>query len=399
MSPRARLSRCFLAFVAAMTCALLALATTKARADADGPSHVIYPEQRIPLHFSHSVHLTQGRATCRSCHEGAWTSTSARDRLLPAPAVCDRCHGPSHTQGAAKEGCPRCHVADGKNAAPRLLIPRANLFFPHAKHVTRNIGCAQCHGDLSRAERATRASLPRMQQCLTCHDQPDAAARGEAKSACDTCHLPAVAGVAGGRLRTSFPEGELKPPAWLRGAAHTPDFTETHKRKAGEDSSFCATCHTEDSCASCHDGRVRPRGLHPNDYLSMHAIEARLAMHRCTSCHQETSFCLPCHQRLGIAQTSGAGARMAGRFHPSRAVYTDPPRGPGHHAAEAQRNLAACVSCHVERDCIACHGARGIGAGIRTHRPGFDCARAMGRNARPCFACHVPDDPVLARCR
>src|SRR5262249_47365703 len=162
-------------------------------------------------------------------------------------------------------------------AVAALNLPRANLVFNHKAHVDRNIGCAQCHGAVEQLELATRDQLPRMRGCFGCHQMPDSASRGEAKSSCDTCHLRgeatgnATAGGGTARIRTMFASGTLLPPRWLHNAAHTPDFIDRHKRVAADDSQFCANCHTENYCADCHDGRVRPRSIHPNDYLNMHA--------------------------------------------------------------------------------------------------------------------------------
>ena len=124
---------------------------------------------------------------------------------------------------------------------------------------------------------------------------------------------------------------------------------------------------------------------------------------RCASCHQETQFCLPCHQRTGVTMTGGPGAiRKQGRFHPPAAVWSEPPRTRQHHGFEAQRNITACVSCHTERDCATCHAtAGGGGRGYNPHPPGFraKCASALRKNARPCLVCHEANDTSLAGCQ
>jgi hypothetical protein len=205
----------------------------------------------------------------------------------------------------------------------------------------------------------------------------------------------------GGRMRTVFATGVLKPPQWLHDSQHTPDWIQRHREVAAADSQFCANCHTEDYCTNCHDGRVRPRNIHPADYISMHPIEARMATQRCTSCHQEQSFCLTCHMRLGITMSGPTGVHESGRFHPPKSIWSDTPVQPGHHGFEAQRNLNACVSCHTERDCVTCHGGAGIGAGFNPHDAGFmsRCGTQFRRNPRPCLVCHEPGESELAECR
>jgi hypothetical protein len=374
-----------------------------------GPSDVIYPIQHLTLRFNHAKHLTKDMGlTCKTCHRGALTSTQAGDSLIPDGGTCDACHSTDHTNLAKvtpgdddKGQCAFCHLgykAGDGNRVAELQLPRANLLFTHKAHADRNIGCTQCHGPVEQLELATRDQLPRMRGCFHCHQMPDSASRGEAKSACDTCHLRGDRGTV---IRTMFASGTLLPPRWLHNSEHTPDFVERHKSVAADDSQFCSNCHREDFCTDCHDGRVRPRNIHPNDYLNMHAIEARMATQKCRSCHEEQSFCLTCHMRVGVAEASPLAARDSGRFHPPKFIWSDPPRRPGHHAFEAERNLNACVSCHTERDCVTCHGALGVGAGFDPHQNGFvsGCTTQYRRNPRPCLVCHELTDANLLKCR
>jgi len=248
-------------------------------------------------------------------------------------------------------------------------------------------------------ELATRDQLPRMAGCFGCHALPKASA-GEAAGACTTCHLTEMSG----KLVQQFATGELLPPDWLHMAGHTPDWVQRHKTIAADDTGFCANCHKEEECAECHDGRVRNRKVHPNDWISMHASASRLDNPRCTSCHQETSFCGDCHRRVGIARDGPFGNRPTGaRFHPPPQQWTLGPRGPNHHAWEAERNLNACVSCHSERDCSTCHATRGLGGGqgVNPHPTNFakKCSIAMARNPRPCLVCHQSSDSKLTGCK
>ena len=387
----------------------------------EGPSAAIFPPQHMTLRFNHAKHAEMG-VQCLTCHTGVATSDSAKDSLLPSPRTCDGCHGSDHTDPSAvlpgslaRGACSFCHLGynagDGNHVAP-LDVPRPNLHFTHRKHLAHNIDCAACHGTVARLELASRDQLPRMAGCLGCHQMPDSAGAHAAKSSCTTCHLrelgegPAhppeeTLRASGGRMRTVFATGDLKPPQWLHDAQHTPDWIQRHREVAAADSQFCANCHTENYCTDCHDGRVRPRSIHPADYISMHPVEARMATQKCTSCHQEQSFCLTCHMRLGITMSGPPGVREGGRFHPPKTIWSDPPRQPGHHAFEAERNLNACVSCHTERDCVTCHGGLGIGGGFNPHRAGFmaTCSTQFRRNPRPCMVCHEPGEATLAGCR
>jgi hypothetical protein len=370
----------------------------------NGPSSVIFPPQRITIRMSHKKHVKDLGETCESCHRDARSSQSSADDLLPPGRVCDSCHQTRHDDLRAVTGtteavaqCSLCHAGYDPSAPNRVApfdMPKPNLRFCHKAHADHNIACGQCHGSVEELEVATRDQLPRMKGCFGCHAMTGAA-QGGAKSACDTCHLVSP----GGQMKVLFSTGELKPPRWLGNAQHTADFLERHRAVAADNSALCASCHTERYCTDCHDGRVRPRSVHPNDWISIHPIAARQNNPRCTSCHQEQSFCLGCHQRIGVAM-SGPNA-ASGRFHPpSFATFNG--RGPGHHAWEAQRNLNACVSCHTERDCAICHASSGRGGlAVDPHPPSFrgTCAAQLRRNARPCLVCHEPGSAELESCR
>jgi hypothetical protein len=374
------------------------------------PSEKIFPPQSITIRFNHKKHVKELKQSCKVCHAAAFTSDSVDDRLIPKPAeTCDACHDVDHSDrnhvkaGKDPDGqCAFCHTSFGTGPTPQplpMVLPRANMHFTHVKHLARNIQCAQCHGQIEELELATRSALPRMAGCFTCHNM-SGAAQGEAKGTCTTCHLT----LPDGRLQTAFTTGMLEPPRWLHQAGHTPDWLERHKMIAADDSAFCGSCHTASYCTDCHDGKVRPRNVHPNDFLSMHPQAARQDNPRCVSCHQLQTFCADCHRRTGVARDVASDARASGRrFHPPPSEWTNAPRGPNHHAWEAARNLNACVSCHTERDCATCHATKGIngGMGVNPHPSGFSskCGLALRRNPRPCLVCHQQGDRSLRMCQ
>lgn len=374
------------------------------------PSDEIFPPQSLPIRFNHQKHVQELKQTCKVCHAAAFASDASADRLLPRPTeTCDSCHDADHSDlSAVKAGteengqCGFCHVGADAGAQGRVapvVIPRPNLRFSHKKHLARNIQCGQCHGRIEELELATREQLPRMAGCFGCHNMP-APSRGDARGACETCHLTGP----DGRLMTAFATGDLVPPRWLHDAAHTPDWIERHKAIAAADSAFCGSCHTSQYCTDCHDGKVRPRKVHPNDWISMHPQAARQDNPRCVSCHQQQTFCADCHRRVGVARDVASGNRPSGRrFHPPPAEWTTAPRGPSHHAWEAMRNLNTCVSCHTERDCATCHATKGLsgGQGVNPHPLGFrdKCKVAFRRNPRPCLVCHQSGDRFTRECQ
>jgi hypothetical protein len=179
---------------------------------------------------------------------------------------------------------------------------------------------------------------------------------------------------------------------------HDSDWLVRHRWVAADHGTECAACHQERECVACHDGRVRPPRVHPGDFLTTHPVMARRDEPRCTSCHATQHFCNECHARLGLASIAAPAVAATGRYHPPADVWI---RGPVRHAVEARRSMTTCTSCHVERDCVQCHGALGIGAGLSPHPPGFAsrCRSALDHNARACGMCHGDVEALRARCR
>ena len=381
-----------------------------------GPSAVIFPNQRITLRFNHKKHVQEQNLKCTYCHSLALKSTLAVDFLVPTKhdkCSSSKCHAiddaeplKEATPGAR---CDFCHVGANIDAAAKtatiapLRIPTPNLKMNHKAHLDREIKCEQCHGEVSNLELATRDQMPRMKGCFGCHQSGDAgglsASTKGAKSECTTCHVTDASNVT---LKTMYSTGFLMPPKWLKNARHGPDWIERHKKVAGVESTFCANCHKEQECTDCHDGKVKPQSIHPNDFLNMHEVAARFDQPKCVTCHSTTNFCLPCHTRAGVANSAPGGVATSARFHPPPEVWSGAIRKAGHHSFEAQKNINACVSCHVERDCVVCHGTQGVGgSGANPHPVKFlsKCSTMYLKNPRPCFVCHDPYDKNLDSCR
>ena len=400
---KAQLAAIALALAAAVALGVYTHAATgqsrprRASVGTTGRSAIIYPLQRIALRMDHA-HPAHRTLACTRCHTSAATSRTSRDLLVPAEATCNPCHAAQTArENPTVARCGTCHVGYGEGSpslVPASSFPAPRLRFSHATHVRAGQTCESCHAGVRETHLATRDQLPTMRQCLSCHGGAHAGRTGGANtapSACTTCHLTEPDGV----MRTRFPEGALRPPAWLLGMNHDADWIVRHRWVGADQGSACASCHRESECADCHDGRVRPRSIHPNDYLTIHPQEARRDQTRCTTCHTTQRFCVECHARLGLATTTAPVVRATDRFHPPAAAWARA------HGLEAKRSLNACVSCHAERDCVSCHGALGIGGGVSPHPVDFAarCASLLAANSRACATCHGDVGALEARCR
>ncbi len=357
--------------------------------DSGRVSAIVYPPRSKAIRVNH-LHPAHRALPCIRCHVAAERSRSERDKLLPDEQACLPCHAKAvnrHRPGP--ETCGLCHAAwePGREAAPipnPLSTPRVH--FSHAAHARRGATCTQCHGGGRRAQKGADVDLPGMRTCGKCHALAQSAG-------CFGCHWSNPAG----QMRTKYREGVLRPPPWLLDMGHDADWVVRHRWVGADRGRVCATCHQESHCTKCHDGRRRPSGVHPNDWLALHAQQARRNAPRCSSCHTAQTFCAECHARLGLAVGSAPGVRTASRFHPANGVWV---RGPVQHAREAQRSLISCVGCHAERDCIVCHGAQGKGSGFSPHPPGFrdKCRRLYEGNPRACRQCHGDDPTPREQC-
>ncbi len=363
---------------------------------------MIYPPQRIAIRMNHA-HPAHRGLRCERCHVGATRSDEAADLLVPVEARCAPCHAdrmdrdlpPAEREAA----CGFCHVGYGAENGmdvPASSFPTARLHFSHADHARAGVRCTTCHRGIETATLGTRAQLPDMRACLGCHRRaardggPDAARLVR----CATCHLTRPDGL----LETRFGDQVMNPPAWLGGMNHDRDFLVRHRWIAADRAADCRSCHRPSDCVACHDGRIRTLDVHPGDFLTVHSQMARLDQPRCRTCHSPTQFCAECHARLGLATFAALETRVEGRYHPPADVWVG---GPALHGREARRSMTNCASCHAERDCTACHGAVGIGAGLSPHPPGFraHCHRYWEQNARACETCHREGDPSLDACR
>jgi hypothetical protein len=354
-------------------------------------SLAVYPTQRLPLTFSHAKHLQAG-AECVTCHDPARKSTRASDWLLPKHPECQDCHD---LEGAAQgkkvdppASCQTCHPGFDqtvRRAPERLELPSPNLLFNHKVHVEKNVACKVCHVGMTRVELATRMQLPKMATCLTCHDGSTASAE------CKTCHLRQPSG----RLQLEFASGLLRPMQGdPLGMDHGPRYEFNHGTRAAVSRQTCAECHAESYCQTCHDSLQKPLSVHPNDFITLHPLQARADATRCQGCHRMQSFCVACHERAGVNLEGDRSLRGRNvKIHPDYNTWVVV-MGPQHHGIEASRNITTCISCHREETCIACHadpdkgGQRGYS--VSPHPDGFaaSCASLAAKNDRACLKCH-----------
>jgi len=386
--------------------------------DWTGPS--IAPDN---LRFDHREHAREmegeyGALECTDCHAAPDSTRAAAGRetavaIRAGPTGCLSCHAHEAADHLADAECSTCHLPLAETRFTRSRI--ADLPLPSSHEDPAFL--ASLHGP---------ATDPGVQSCATCHT----------RDSCASCHVDAARV---DRITTLplAPPG-MRLPAWEASypvpETHTrPDFLEAHGEgiQAGE----CSTCHTRESCTSCHRGaptgaitelvsreeasapgapavRRAPESHETALFGEQHGTLASTDETSCTTCHMERS-CTECHQEAASGPALGPDAfeelesrerdERGGRFDLGSGGGFHPPNYAMQHATEAFGQTLECSNCHdTARFCRDCHQQLGFGSEGRLG-PGFHDAEPLwvfrhGQAARQtlesCASCHRQRDCI-----
>ena len=304
-----------------------------------------YPVQDLwqaePSRFSHKGHLDAGRmedrvgfhVSCNDCHTRGDAGLTRPDH-----ATCTRCHAAEVALAKVPRmaDCSACHEQATRQRTRARLI-RDDLHFDHARHRTdrggRTIRCEDCHADTAGAAEYRDHAAPRVESCVTCHDDSARTPPIMRMRICETCHR-----LRSETLTSIAPRSHL--PLTERPLDHTLAFRRDHAGAAERDAARCAACHTQMSgnpsqaCDECHQ-TMQP-GDHRITWRELdHGTEAAADRERCARCHV-VEFCTACH-------------RQRPRSHGFAASFWSD------HGRSARVNVRACVTCHSESFCADCH--------------------------------------------
>jgi hypothetical protein len=125
------------------------------------------PQQ--PVIFSHQHHVDQLGMDCRYCHSTVEVSPRAG---LPATEVCMTCHSQIFTESPMLEPVRQSWLS-GKPVAWRRVHDLPDyVYFNHAAHVNKGVGCAMCHGRVDQMPAVAKTGSLHMRWCLDCHSHP-----------------------------------------------------------------------------------------------------------------------------------------------------------------------------------------------------------------------------------
>jgi hypothetical protein len=309
------------------------------------------------IKFSHIFHVKEQGIACLDCHTAVAASKRSSDTLVPGHESCKTCHEEQVTNS-----CSYCHTT------PEHIIPMnrpaRELMFSHELHATKHeIKCETCHAGIDSATYATNENMPSMGTCMDCHTTQKVSTR------CESCHTDFATLVPGDHAAS--------------------DFAKDHKRltRLGSMDVTCSTCHSENSCQDCHTGtelrgfpgikdlmaepgprtsvkdspkQLKLQQVHSLNYRFTHGIDAKSKALDCTSCHEQQTFCVRCHDAGGNINQQ--------KFKPEShnvAGFTAIGKGSGggRHAELARRDIESCMSCHdvqgADPTCTLCHTDNG----------------------------------------
>lgn len=303
------------------------------------------PWQSLPPVFSHAKHmdvqLMENRVGfhvgCTDCH----VRNDNKER--PDHATCARCHAAEVALANAPtmQDCETCH-----QGRPRLRV-RARVLAGDVKFDHRNhrrdvkgatIKCEDCHKKSAASKDYADHAPPRVESCVSCHDDSARVPYELRMRICEGCHLEKTATLTALAPRSHLPSTE-------RPIDHTLAFRRDHAEAAKRSASRCATCHVQmsgnprDACDECHQ-RMLPSDHRITFRELDHGPEAVANRNRCATCHV-VEFCTACHAQR---------PRSHGLF----STFNQ------EHARLARINPRPCLTCHGPKFCEECHNAPGV---------------------------------------
>jgi len=123
-----------------------------------------------PVQFSHAHHVAGVGIDCRYCHTSVEESSFAN---VPPTKTCINCHSQIWADSPYLEP-----VRESYRTGRSLVWTRVHdlpdfVYFNHAIHVKKGVGCATCHGRVDQMPLMFQHASLNMEWCLECHREPE----------------------------------------------------------------------------------------------------------------------------------------------------------------------------------------------------------------------------------
>jgi hypothetical protein len=125
------------------------------------------PEQPVP--YSHALHAGELGIDCRYCHTTVGKAASA---AIPPTQTCMNCHATIYPESPLLLPVRESFSTGMSVPWVRVHDLPDYVYFNHSAHVSRGVGCAECHGRVDRMEVVYQVESLSMGWCLDCHRDP-----------------------------------------------------------------------------------------------------------------------------------------------------------------------------------------------------------------------------------
>jgi hypothetical protein len=122
-----------------------------------------------PVQFDHRHHVVDDLIDCRYCHATVDRAPSAG---IPSTEACLNCHSQVWNKSPLLD-LVRASWFSGQ-AIPWVRVHRLPgfVYFNHAIHVNKGVGCVECHGRVDQMAAIEQVAPLNMGWCLDCHRNP-----------------------------------------------------------------------------------------------------------------------------------------------------------------------------------------------------------------------------------
>jgi hypothetical protein len=122
-----------------------------------------------PIQFSHQHHSGGIGIDCRYCHTSVEKAPSAG---IPPTKTCMNCHSQIWADSPFLEPVRASFRTGEPLQWTRVHDLPDFVYFNHAVHVKKGVGCATCHGRVDRMPLMLQTASLQMEWCLDCHRNP-----------------------------------------------------------------------------------------------------------------------------------------------------------------------------------------------------------------------------------
>jgi hypothetical protein len=123
-----------------------------------------------PLQFDHRHHVADAGIDCRFCHLTVETAASAG---YPPTEVCMSCHAQIWNQSPLLAPVRASYFTGAVLPWRRVHALPDFVYFNHAIHVNKGVGCVTCHGRVDQMPAVMQVAPLSMKWCLDCHRDPE----------------------------------------------------------------------------------------------------------------------------------------------------------------------------------------------------------------------------------